>query len=136
MGDLDVIFLSETWLSHAEASLIGDVLCSYGVNDVQIFQNFAMDVPPGYGEGRRHGGVAMICRRDRFTFSRLQSEEQRLLGIKLSRCGTPSLNIVGCYMPYFCGTTEQLESYRDACASLEALMCLQACRSSYAGRRP
>ena len=26
-------------------------------------------------------------------------------------------------MPYFCGTTEQLESYRDACASLEALIC-------------
>ena len=29
LGELDVLFLSETWLSGAEASILDDVLCSY-----------------------------------------------------------------------------------------------------------
>ena len=56
LEDLNVLFLSETWVSRAEATLLGDVLRSYGVNSVQIFQTFAMDAPPGAGEGRRQGG--------------------------------------------------------------------------------
>ena len=124
LGDLDVLYLSETWISRAEANSLSEVLCSYGVDDIQVFQTFSMDVPPGTGEGRRHGGTAMICRRDsQFAFSQLECEDPRLLAVQLSSYKLPCLTIVGCYMPYFCGTTEQLDNYRDTCASLEALMC-------------
>ena len=124
LEDLNVLFLSETWVSRAEATLLGDVLRSYGVNSVQIFQTFAMDAPPGAGEGRRQGGTAMICRVDgQFTFSQLQTGDSRLLAVRLSIREVPHLTIIGCYMPYFNGTNEQLEYYRDTCASLEAIIC-------------
>ena len=121
---MDVLFLSETWLSCAESTLIENILCSYGVTDIQVFQTFSMDVPPGFGEGRRHGGTAMICRRDgQVSFSQVQSEDPRLLAVRLSRSKLPFLTIVGCYMPYFCTSAEQLECFQDTCASLDSLMC-------------
>ena len=120
---LNVLFLSETWMCSAEETLPSGVLGSFGVGDVDIFQTFAMELPPGAGEGRRHGGTAMICRRDsRFSFSRLQCENDRLLAVQLVCGGAPRLTIVGCYMPYFTGTPDQLELYMDLCASLEALI--------------
>ena len=90
LRNLDAIFLSETWLSHAEATLLSDVLSTYGVDDIQVFQTFTMDVPPGSGEGRRHGGNAMICKSGgKLMFSQLQSEDPRLLAVRLSVSGTP-----------------------------------------------
>ena len=121
---LDVLFLSETWVSCAEADLLGDALNCYDVDNVQIFQSFAMETPPGAGEGRRRGGTAMICRcDDSFTFAQIECESSRLLGLQISSGGLPVLNVIGCYMPYFSGTFEQLELYRDTCASLDSMMC-------------
>ena len=123
MADLDILFLSETWLSCAEATLLSDVLFSYSVHDIEVLQTFAMDTPPGAGEGRRHGGTAMLCRRNGFlAFSQLQSADPRLLAVQVNAGDRPLLIIMGCYMPYFCGSFEQLEKYRDTCANLEILM--------------
>lgn len=125
MRELDVLFLSETWISGAERSLLSDVLCSFGVDDVQIFQTFAMEMPPGVSEGRRYGGTAMVCRGDSYlTFSQLQSECDRLLAVQINSSRSPCLIIAGCYMPYFCRNEDQLESYRDVCASIEELLCV------------
>ena len=97
LRNLDIIFLSETWLSHAETTLMSDVLSTYGFDDIQVFQTFTMDVPPDSGEGRRHGGNAMICKSGgQFMFTQLQSEDPRLLAVRLCISGIPSLTIVGC----------------------------------------
>ena len=101
VGDLlikhDIVFLAETWISRSEQHYLPSHLNTSCSIDCFIIQEFAMDFPPGAGDGRRHGGVAMICcNRPDLRYDRVQCDDERLCGVTVSDCQGPRLTILGC----------------------------------------
>ena len=133
MVSLDILFLSETWLSSAEANVLPSIIRDCGVTDALCFQAFAMEVPPGSGEGRRRGGVAFICRCAlNITFDLLALDSSRLLAISVSTRSVGSMHLVllGSYMPYFRAGEEQANLYAETCAQIDAFIAAHHAASS------
>ena len=93
----NVLFLAETWLSESEQNTMMHMLDN-GSDDLFCIQSFAMELPPGAGAGRRHGGVALICKRQSgLTFREISCDDARLCGVTLCNVNTPVVTILGCY---------------------------------------
>ena len=119
----DIIFLSETWLSRAEEAILSRVLADLRLTDCYCVQEFSMEFPPGAGEGRRHGGVAIICRnRYGMTCQTIACGDSRLCGITVSDAHGPRLTVFGCYMPFWATDGHSLEDYAQVIGKLDALV--------------
>ena len=117
----DILVVSESWLSRAEETYVPRILAAGGHNDAQVFQSFAMETPPGVGEGRRRGGLALICRRrPGLTFIPCSCDDPRLCGVTALIDGRPALSVIGCYMPYWDGNGGNSEKYEMVTAKLDA----------------
>ena len=119
----DIVFLAETWLSHAEERYLPSYLnVSCSLNCI-VVQEFAMDFPPGAGAGRRHGGVAMVCRnRPGFFYDRVQCDDERLCGVTIRDQTGPRLTVLGCYMPYWDSTTSSLDEFSHLVSKLSSIV--------------
>ena len=117
----DILVVSESWLSRAEETYVPRILAAGGHNYAQVFQSFAMETPPGVGEGRRRGGLALICRRrPGLTFIPCSCDDPRLCGVTALIDGRPALSVIGCYMPYWDGNGGTSEEYEMVTAKLDA----------------
>ena len=117
-----VLFLAETWLSLSEQSIMTHVMHGGG-NDLLCIQSHAMELPPGVGEGRRHGGVALICKRlAGLKFSEISCEDSRLCGVTVSNDHGPIASILGCYMPFWDGSANTYVNFADIIGKLDALI--------------
>ena len=120
---LDVVFLAETWLSQAEEHYLPSYLKASCSLDCYVVQEFAMDFPPGAGSGRRHGGVAMVCRnRPGLQYDRIKCDDERLCGVSIRDQTGPRLTVLGCYMPYWDSTTSTLDEFSHLVSKLGALV--------------
>lgn len=119
----DILVLSESWLSRSEESYAPRLLAAAGHDTLQVFQSFTMETPPGAGEGRRRGGMALICRRSPgLTFRHCVCDNPRLCGVSALVNGQPVLNVIGCYMPYWDGDGGNSVEYNIVTAELEAVI--------------
>ena len=81
--DVHIIFLAETWMSRSEECYLTLYVGDYCSQDCTVIQKFAMDLPAGAGAGRRHGGVAMVCRnRPGVRCVEVNCGDERLCGVK------------------------------------------------------
>ena len=91
----DIVFLAETWLSRAEEYLLPSFLQDLPRSDYFVIQEYAMDLPPGASEGRRHGGVAMICRnRPDLHFTQVPCDDVRLCAVNVCDSLGPRLTVL------------------------------------------
>ena len=119
----DVLFLSETWLSRAQEAYLRHAIHSLGSEEFHCVQEFTMELPPRAGEGRPHGGVALVCRRQTGrSFRTIECGDPRLCGITLLEQGRPLIAIIGCYMPYWDASRATLEEYATLTSKLDALI--------------
>ena len=119
----DVLFLAETWLSRAEESHMPHVIASLMPGDYQCLQEFAMDLPPRAGEGRPHGGVALVCRRQAGrSFRAIDCGDPRLCGVMVLEQTRPAITVLCCYMPYWESSGANLEEYTTLTCKLDALI--------------
>ena len=117
----DVVFLAETWMSRSEECFL-NYLNSSCPFDSFLVQNFAMDFPPRAGEGRRHDGVAMICRnRTGFRYDTIECGDSRLCGVTMSDSLGSRLNVLGCYMPYWNSADSSIDEFSHLVSKLDAL---------------
>ena len=120
---IDIVFLAETWISRAEECLLPRFLQDSCKLDCLVVQEFAMDLPPGAGEGRRHGGVALICRnRPDVRFTRVRCDNERLCGVTVCDSVGPCLTVIGCYMPYWDSGGTNLNDFADLVSQLDVLV--------------
>ena len=127
VGDLlssnDIIFLAETWMSRSEERYLPSYINDYCSFDCFVTQEFAMDFPPGAGAGRRHGGVAIICRnRPGFHYDVVDCGDVRLCGVTIRDRTGPRLTVVGCYMPYWDSAGANLDDFSQLVSRLDALV--------------
>ena len=119
----NVLFLAETWLSASEQNDKSNVLHNGGTDDLCCIQSFAMELPPGVGAGRRHGGVALVCKRQNgLAFHEISCDDARLCGVTICSGHTPIMTIFGCYMPFWDGSAQTVDHYADICGKLDALI--------------
>ena len=98
------------------------MLCN-GSDDLFCAQSFTMELPPGAGAGRRHGGAALICKRQGdLTFRELDCDDARLCGVAICEAHVPVLTIFGCYMPFWDGSAQTADNYADIVGKLDALV--------------
>ena len=117
----DILVLSESWLSRAEEAYPSRILAAAGHSSHQVLQTFAMETPPGAGEGRRRGGMTLICRRrPGLTFTPCACDSPRLCGVTALINGLPVLSVIGCYMPYWDGIGVNSVEYATVSAKLDA----------------
>ena len=117
-----ILFLAETWLSSSEQSLMSYVMHD-SADDLLCIQSHAMQLPPGVSEGRRHGGVALICRRlSGLKYDEVACDDARVCGVTVSNGHGPVLTILGCYMPFWDGFTKTLDDFADIVGKLDALI--------------
>ena len=94
-----------------------------GSDDLFCIQSFAMELPPGAGAGRRHGGVALICKRQSgLTFREISCDDARLCGVTVCNVNTPVVTILGCYMPYWDCSVQTVDNYAELVGKLDALI--------------
>ena len=66
------------------------------------------------GEGRRHGEVALICKRlAGLKLSEISCEDSRLCGVTVSNDHGPIASILGCYMPFWDGSANTYVNFAD-----------------------
>lgn len=119
----DVLFVSETWVSLSEECILPRLLSEFCPVHCFSVQSFAMEHPPGAGEGRRHGGVALICRnRPGFRYVQVPCDDARLCGVTLCDDRGPCLTFIGCYMPYWNFSEEHKSEYAQMVSKLDALI--------------
>ena len=116
----DVLCLSETWLSYAEETTLPRLLSEV---DVFCTQSFVMQVPPGFGDGRRHGGVALVCRRRAaFSFVPIDCSSPRLCAVVIQDSVGPKLGVVATYLPYWSSDGLNLQLYQTTLQQLDAVL--------------
>ena len=94
-----------------------------GSDDFLCVQSFAMELPPGAGAGRRHGGVALICKiRRGLTCREITCNDSRLCGVKMYNENAASITVFGCYMPFWDGLSQTVDNNADITAKLDALI--------------
>ena len=119
----NVLFLAETRLSASEQNDMSNVLYNGGNDDLCCIQSFAMELPPGVGAGRRHGGVSLVCKRQNgLAFHEISCDDARLCGVTICSGHTPIMTIFGCYMPFWDGSAQTVDHYADICGKLDALI--------------
>ena len=118
----NVLFLAETWLSESEQNTMMHMLDN-GSDDLFCIQSFAMELPPGAGAGRRHGGVALICKRQSgLTFREISCDDARLCGVTVCNVNTPVVTILGYDMPYWDCSVQTVDNYAELVGKLDALI--------------
>ncbi|XP_043243993.1 uncharacterized protein LOC122392788 [Amphibalanus amphitrite] len=120
--ECDILFLCETWLARAQGAYLEHALSSLSSEEFQVFQEFAMELPPGTGDGRPHGGVAFVCRRQvGRTFRAVECNDSRICGVTIVELSRPLITIIGCYMPYWNSSAVNFEEYTILTGKLDAL---------------
>ena len=122
LNSCHVLFLSETWLSAAEQCIMTQALhddCA----DLLCIQSHAMQLPPGAGAGRRHGGVALICRRVAgLNYREIACDDSRLCGVTISNDHFPLTTVFGCYMPFWDNSGETVNYFAEIVGKLNVLI--------------
>ena len=107
MDNCDVMFVCEHWLTPGELPILNTQFKSS-----DYWSSFKSSVNPEETlRGRPHGGVGFVAKRmSNISLKPIVIENERLYGIQLLSQGKVILTILGVYLPYFNGDTEQIDA--------------------------
>ena len=119
MKNIDVLFLSETWLRPCELHTFNTCFKN---NQYWCNLKSSMD-PEVVHDGRPFGGVGFVCKKlNGVSYIPIKCESDRISGIQLTANGKIILTIIGVYLPYFNGKAEQAALYSETLEQVQSLL--------------
>ena len=100
----DICFVCEHWMKNSDISFVQlrlrkELKWSYFKTSIDSETVLS---------GRGYGGVGFICKqKPNISYRRMDIESDRILGLSVYNDATLILHVIGVYMPYFNGETEQ-----------------------------
>ena len=119
MDDTDIMFLSETWVKPCDLTNIKSVL--KGKNYWSLLKS-SVD-PEQTLEGRLFGGTGFICKRlPGITYVPIQCDNERICAIQVVSNNKVVLTVIGAYMPYYNGKSDQTSLYTETLEDIQTII--------------
>ena len=114
----ECLFLCETWLKPSELGTIRNEL-----NEHEYWSYLKWSVDPEVVlQGCPYGGVGFICRKlPGLSYRSINCDNDRLCALQILSDHKVLLTVIGVYMPYVDGTTNQLKAYSE---TLDDIQCI------------
>ena len=109
-NDYDISFICEHWMTPADIQIVQSSLQD---DEKYVFFKSSMD-PEMVQAGRGYGGIGFICKEfNGISYRPVNIENDRISAVVLVKDKVPLLYIIGVYMPYFSGSSEQSQLYAE-----------------------
>jgi exonuclease III len=117
--EYDIMFLCEHWLRPDELPYVRSI---YTDEDRWSYLKSSVD-PEAVNCGRPHGGVGFICQKSNdYNFRIKDTKSDRLCVLQLVNDSNVLLTIIGVYMPFYTGSSEQTELYVETLDMLQVFV--------------
>ena len=114
-----IAFICEHWLQPCELPATQRLLQQEGLLS---FLKSSVD-PEEVLLGRPHGGIGFICKKSKdlyFNFMDVNSDRICVMKVLEKNSRKILLNVIGVYLPYFSGTTDQVSLYAETLDKLQS----------------
>ena len=117
--DYDIVFLFEHWLRPDELPYVKSL---YTSKDNWSYFKSSVD-PQAISCGRPHGGVGFIGKKSSdYTYRIKHVTSDRLRVIQIVNDSNVLLTVIGVYMPFYTGSSDQIELYVETLDILQAVV--------------
>jgi len=113
------MFLSEHWLTPHKVSVFSN---RFNGNNMRMNMKYNID-PDSVLIVRPHGGIGFIGNRvDGIVYKPVSADNDRICGVQLISNGKIILTVFGVYVPYYKGTSEQIQHYSETLDILQSTL--------------
>jgi len=115
--ECDIMFLCEHWLTPHEIPVFNERFIN---NDMWVTLKSSVD-PENIMIGRPHGGIGFIAKKvSKIVYRPIAIDSDRICGMQITSGGKLLLTVFGIYLPYYKGTTNQIQLYSETLDILQS----------------